>query len=90
MNRLTQEVGELRLVYVEVAADKDNNIFVRRVLLIHDRLAGFLKRGVQEFADLFDGVYIGCVFFPELVEIIVCRIFHNALRRLHVCAVVAL
>ena len=35
-----EQVRELRLVYVKIAADKDNNIFVRRVLLIYNSLAG--------------------------------------------------
>ena len=39
MNRLAEQVCELRFVYVKIAADKNNNIFVRRVLLIHNSLA---------------------------------------------------
>ena len=68
MNRLAEQVCELRFVYVKIAADKDNNIFVRRVLLIYNSLAGLFKRGVEELADVLDGVNIRRVFFLELFE----------------------
>ena len=90
MNRLAEQVCELRFVYVKIAADKDNNIFVRRVLLIYNSLAGLFKRGVEELADVLDGVNIRRVFFLKLFEHIVSFIFDNALRCFHVCAVVAL
>ena len=90
MNRLAKQVCELRFVYVKIAADKDNNIFVRRVLLIYNSLAGLFERGVEKLADVLDGVNIRRVFFLELFEYIVSFIFDNALRCFHVCAVVAL
>ena len=90
MNSLAEQVCELRFVYVKIAADKDNNIFVRRVLLICNSLAGLFKRGVEELADVLDGVNIRRVFFLELFVFIVSLFFDIALRRFHVCAVVAL
>ena len=83
-----EEVAQLGLIDVQVAADEHDHEGIVGVALIHDRLAGLLRLDLEEFAQLLDGLAVGGVHLLEGRDL-AGRVGQQAGRRLHVGAVVA-
>ena len=85
-----KEVGELGFIYLKVTAKEENNILIVRVSLVYNSLAGVLSLGLEEGANLLDGVRAGCVYLGEFLRGSGAGVLGDILSSFHIGSVVTL
>ena len=84
VDRFAEEIRELGLVCFQIAAQEQYDVFVRRIFLINNRLAGLFHRQLQERANVLDGLLTGRVYGCERSILRILFVFNDAFRRFHV------